>query len=79
MAKEKNKFGWEDVAELTGHAATMVGYYKDAQAAAKKSFDDGNKTNLKGSEGGASKPKLGTKDSGMSSLAREYNRKHFMQ
>ena len=78
MAKKK-KFGLDDVVELAGHAATMVGHFKDAQASAKKSFDDGNSTNLKGSEGGASKPKLGMKDSGMSSLAREYNRKHFMQ
>ena len=57
MAKKK-KFGWDDVAELAGHAATMVGHYKDAQAAAKKSFDDGNSTNLKGSEGGVSNPAL---------------------
>ena len=58
MAKKK-KFGWDDVAELAGHAATMVGHYQNAQAAAKKSFDDGNSTNLKGSEGGVSKKKLG--------------------
>ena len=58
MAKKK-KFGLGDIAELAGQAATMVGYYKDAQAAAKKSFEDGNSTNLKGAEGGVSKKKLG--------------------
>ena len=79
MAKKKKKFGWDDVAELAGHAATMVGHYQNAQKAANKDFNAGNSTNLKGAEGGPSKPKLGTQDSGMSSLAREYNRKNFMQ
>lgn len=58
MAKKKNKFGWDDFAELAGHAATMVGHFKNAQDAAKKSFEDGNKTNLEAAEGGVSKKKL---------------------
>ena len=68
MAKKKKKFGWDDVAELASHAATMVGHYQNAQKAANKAFNEGNKSNLEGAEGGKSiKPKL-PKDTGISSL-----------
>ena len=63
---KKKKFGFSDVVELAGHAATLAGYYKDAQAAAKKSFADGNKTNLKGAEGGKS-PKTPKSNTGRGS------------
>jgi len=40
----------------------MYGHFADAQATTKKAFEDGNKTNLKGAEGGSSpaKPKSKT-------------------
>lgn len=51
---KKKKFGLTDALELATHAATMVGHFKDAQAVTKKAFEDGNKTNLGGAEGGKS-------------------------
>lgn len=85
MAKKK-KFGILDAIDVAEQAANAFAAYKSAKADSgtadkktTKAFKDGDKTNLQGAEGGASKPKLGMNDSGMSSLARESNRKNFMQ
>ena len=76
MAKKK-KFGMDDALELTAHAATLFGNFKDAQKAAQKSkesksFDEGNATNLKGAEGGVSTRKLPNTDYGTSQLNKRF-------
>ena len=77
MAKKKKKFGLDDALELTAHAATLLGNFKDAQSAAKKSkestsFDKGNATNLKGAQAGVSTRKPPNTDYGVSQLNKRY-------
>lgn len=69
MAKKK-KFGFSDVVNIAKGAADVY-----------VAFNSGNSTNLKNSEGGKT-PKLKAKTSkniDQSPLAKEYNRKNFMQ
>tara|TARA_Y100001938_G_C7946752_1_gene357157 strand:- start:293 stop:502 length:210 start_codon:yes stop_codon:yes gene_type:complete len=67
---KKKKFGFSDALEIAQGAASVYA-----------AFNSGNSTNLEGSEGGKT-PKLKAKTSkkiDQSPLAKEYNRKNFMQ
>jgi|TARA_B100000035_G_scaffold3222_1_gene2769 hypothetical protein len=67
---KKKKFGFSDALEIAQGAASVYA-----------AFNSGNSTNLAGSEGGKT-PKLKAKTSkniDQSPLAKEYNRKNFMQ
>jgi hypothetical protein len=67
---KKKKFGLNDFFEIAQGAAAVA-----------SAFQAGNSTNLEGAEGGKT-PKLKAKTSkniDQSPLAKEYNRKNFMQ
>lgn len=75
----RKKFGWKDALSLTAQAASVASNFTNPTQGVDKSFKDGNATNLKGSEGGASPLKANTsKNIDRSPLAKEYNRKNFM-
>ena len=62
MAKKKKGINFQDITDMVSLAADTVGAFKSAQKTTKdvketKSFNDGNKTNLAGAEGGVSKKK----------------------